>query len=145
MDHDVDHGDASRARSPLIPIGLVVLGTLLVPILLYSTGPEGPIKAGDIVFSTGAHRVYLSELQPHDGRESQPYCILEPQEQLLTMQPPSARADGTFIARKIGDEEPEQPYCPSNVDLIVKAHQVSLKASVLSGLGQTLSHVLGKE
>ena len=57
MPHPLPQNENSESRSPLISIGLVVLAVLLVPMLLYSGGPEGPAKIGDVVFATERHRV----------------------------------------------------------------------------------------
>ena len=59
MNSDRFPGDetSDSSRTPLIPIGLTMVAVLIVPIVLYSVGPEGPLKAGDVVFSTDRHRV----------------------------------------------------------------------------------------
>ena len=46
MNPDRSSEDESSAfsRAPLISIGSAILAVLMVPVFLYSMGPEGPIK-----------------------------------------------------------------------------------------------------
>ena len=37
-----EHHEAEAKRNPLIPVGLTVLAVLVIPLCIYSFGPEGP-------------------------------------------------------------------------------------------------------
>jgi hypothetical protein len=47
------------AEPPLWSIALAAAVIVLTPVLLYSIAPDGPIREGDTVFSSGAHKVPL--------------------------------------------------------------------------------------
>ena len=59
-----EHHDADAKRNPLIPVGLTVLAILVIPLGIYSFGPEGPIKKNHVVFSTGQHRAHFVDETP---------------------------------------------------------------------------------
>ena len=43
-DRSSEDESPTSSRTPLISIGLAILAVLMVPVFLYSVGPEGPIK-----------------------------------------------------------------------------------------------------
>ncbi len=48
-----EHHATEAKRNPLIPVGLTVLAVLavlVIPLCIYSFGPEGPIKKSHVVF-----------------------------------------------------------------------------------------------
>ncbi|RMH32769.1 MAG: hypothetical protein D6690_12765 [Nitrospirae bacterium] len=128
-------------RSPLLPIGIIVLSMLALPALLSSTVPDGPVKDGDVVFSTDQHRVYFVHPERFEALGYADFCLLQPREQLLIMRTLAAREPTMFIARTIRQPSPAFPFCPSQADLMVKSHQITLKATVWGGLSDLLAHV----
>ena len=76
-----DTSDSSR--TPLIPIGLAIITVLMVPVFLYSVGPEGPLKVGDVVFATDRHQVKFVEPNIPQTQGYQEFCILESRVQLV--------------------------------------------------------------
>lgn len=128
--------------NPLLPVGFIVLGMLTIPIWLYSTSPTGPVKEGDVVFSTGRHRAYFMEPDRFQALGYRNFCVLEPRDQLIVLQPPAHRADGTLTAKTIGGAMEEFPLCPPQATVILKPHQASLKVDVWGGIKDTLANVL---
>lgn len=45
-DHLPEDDMLNSSRTPLFPIGLAIGTVLMVPVILYSVGPKGPMKAG---------------------------------------------------------------------------------------------------
>ena len=131
--------DKSKDRNPLFPIGFIVLGMLTIPIWLYSTSPEGPVKEGDVVFSTGRHYVYFIEPSRFQQFGYKTFCILQPRGQLIVLQPSSHRADGTLTAKVLGETKNDFPFCPSQAEVILKSHQASLKIDIWGGFKDTLT------
>ncbi|MCA9470499.1 MAG: hypothetical protein MRJ96_06110 [Nitrospirales bacterium] len=128
-----------------MPIGLTVLGILILPIFLYSNAPEGPIKEGDIVFSTGRHRAHFVEPTQYQDSGFQGFCVLEPRTQLLVMQQPATRPDGSFIARPLDRSVHEFPDCPARADLVLHSHQVTLQSDTWSEIKDTLGKIFSFE
>ncbi|MGB0909710.1 MAG: hypothetical protein ACPGYT_05060 [Nitrospirales bacterium] len=137
MGRDIEKDEDQTSRSPLMPIGLTVLGIVIVPMFLYSNGPEGPIKEGDVVFSTGRHRVHFIEPTQYQTSGHESFCVLEPRDQLIVTQRPTSRPDGSMIAYPLSKTR-EFPDCPQKVNLILHSHQVTLQSDVWSGLQDTL-------
>ena len=120
---------------------MIVLGTLTLPALLYSTVPDGPVKAGDVVFSTERHRVYFMKPEQFAQAGYSGFCLLNPRDQLLIIQHPAPREDGALVARIIGQTPREFPLCPPQAEVVVKPHQVTLKVTLWSGFTDLLTHV----
>ncbi|MGD9851085.1 MAG: hypothetical protein AB7T38_07450 [Nitrospirales bacterium] len=142
MPDPLPQDENSESRSPLISIGLVVLAVLLVPMLLYSGGPEGPAKIGDVVFATERHRVQFVNPESMRVRGYQGFCILESRTQLVVQQtgvPP----DGSVIAEVIGTRQEQVPYCLPRAPVILHPHQATLKADLWGGVGNTLARFFG--
>ncbi len=142
MDEDREKDESQTSRSPLVSIGLTVLVILILPIFLYSNGPGGPIKEGDVVFSTGQHRVHFLDPTQFQAAGYQSFCILEPREQLIVTQRPAARTDGTLLARPLGKTTHAFPVCPPHADLILQYHQATLQMDTWSGLKDTFSRFI---
>ncbi len=123
-----------------MPIGLTVLGILILPMFIYSNGPDGPIKEGDIVFSTGRHRVHFVEPTQFHALGYESFCVLEPRDQMIVTQRPATRTDGSLLARPLGNAVSEFPICPSNADLIIHSHQATLQANTWKGIKQSLAN-----
>lgn len=141
MNSDRSPEDESSAfsRTPLISIGLVILTVLMVPVFLYSVGPEGPIKVGDVVFARDRHRVRMIDAGVDGEQKYSSTCFLEPRVQLV-VQKIGIPSEGSIIAEPIAIEKAERPSCPPRMPVVVHAHQVTLKADLWGGLRDTLSH-----
>jgi len=141
MNPSDDQNTRGPNRSPLVPIGFIVMGMLTIPIWLYSTSPDGPVKEGDVVFSTGRHHAYFLEPDRYLQLGYQNFCILEQRDQLVVLQRPAHRADGLLAAKIIGEANKEVPFCPPQAAVTLKPHQVSLKVDVWGGFKDTLTHL----
>lgn len=136
-----DDETSDSSRTPLIPIGLAIAAVLMVPIVLYSVGPEGPLKAGDVVFSTDRHRVKFLDPTISRARGFQDFCILESRVQLV-VEKIDVMPGIPIVAQPIGVEKVEVPYCPPRTSIIVHPYQATLKADVWGGLRDALSNVV---
>ncbi|WP_454063891.1 hypothetical protein [Candidatus Nitrospira salsa] len=141
MGEDSENDEGQAVRSPLVPIGLTVLGILILPMFLYSTGPEGPIKEGDVVFSTGRYRVNFVEPTKYNALGYQSFCVLEPRDQLLITARLASRTDGSLIARPLGLTDKKFPFCPPKAELVVHSHQATLQADTWGSLKETLANI----
>ena len=141
MDSSDDRNHRTQNRNPFLPIGFIVLGMLTLPVWLYSTSPDGPVKEGDVVFSTGQHHAYFMEPSRFQQLGYQKFCILEPREQLVVLQRPAHRSDGTLAAEIIGGTKKEFPFCPAQAEVILQPHQASLKVDIWGGFTDTLAHL----
>ena len=140
MQYPLPDDKFSESRAPLISIGLVVLAVLLVPIFLYSGGPEGPAKVGDVVFATDRHRVRFVNPQAMIPQGYHDFCVLEARTQLVVQQtgiPP----DGSVIAEVIGTNPETAPYCLPRVPVVLHPHQATLQVNIWGGLWDTVSGV----
>ena len=134
---------SASSRAPLISIGLAILAVLMVPVFLYSMGPEGPIKVGDVVFATDRHRVRMIDAGIDGEQKHSATCFLEPRVQLVAEKigiPPG----GLMIAKPLAIETSESPSCSPGKPVVVHAHQVTLKADLWGGLRDTLSHFFSR-
>jgi hypothetical protein len=82
-DHLPEDDTEDSSRTPLVPIGLAIVMVLMVPVFLYSVGPEGPFKVGDVVFATDRHRVKFVDPNIPQTQGYQDFCILESRVQLV--------------------------------------------------------------
>lgn len=130
------HQEAEAKRNPLIPVGLTVLAILVIPLCIYSFGPEGPIKERHVVFATGQHRAYFADENQYD--EYRGYCILDAREQLLVLESAEARSDRTYLAQTLGTRKREFPACPSQARVIVHEHQITLRPDLWGGVQDAL-------
>jgi hypothetical protein len=138
-DHLPEDDTSGSSRTPLIPIGLAIITVLMVPVFLYSVGPEGPFKVGDVVFSTGLYRVQVvaPDAVQHQGAEDS--CMLEPRSQLV-VQKIGMNPIGSMIAEPIALEKAQAPFCPPRTPVLLHAHQATLKADLWGGLRDTALH-----
>ena len=135
-----EHHDADAKRNPLIPVGLTVLAILVIPLCIYSFGPEGPIKKNHVVFSTGQHRAHFADETPY--QEYRGYCILQARDQLLVVESAEERMDGTYLARTLGTGKQEFPACPSQSHVILYEHQITLRPDTWGGFQDALGRFL---
>ncbi len=136
-----DDETSDSSRTSLIPIGLTMVAVLMVPIVLYSVGPEGPLKAGDVVFSTDRHRVKFLDPTLSRAQGFQDFCILESRVQLV-VQKIDIMPGIPIVAQPIGVERVDVPYCPPRTSIIVHPYQATLKADVWGGLSDALSNLV---
>ena len=141
MDPSDERNPRTQNRNPLFPIGFIVLGMLTIPVWLYSTSPEGPVKAGDIVFSTGRHHAYFMDPSRFQQLGYRNFCILEPRDQLIVLQQPAHRADGALAAKTLGEIKRGFPFCPPQAEVLLKPHQASLKVDIWAAFKDTLTHL----
>jgi len=130
---------STSSRTPLLSIGLAIVAVLIVPVFLYSVGPDGPIKVGDVVFATDRHRVRM--MAPESGEVGTPaaMCVLEPRVQLVVQQM-SLPSEGSMIAEPVALEKAGPPFYPPRMPVVVYGHQVTLRPDLWGGLRDTLSH-----
>jgi hypothetical protein len=142
-DRSSEEESSTSSRTPLLSIGWAILAVLMVPVFLYSVGPEGPVKVGDVVFATDRHRVRMINAGVDGERIHSSVCFLKPRAQLVVQKigiPP----EGSMIAVPIAIERTERPSCPPRMPVVVYAHQVTLKADLWGGLRDTLSHFFSR-
>ena len=135
-----EHHETESKRNPLIPVGLTVLAILVIPLGIYSFGPEGPIKKNHVVFSTGQHRAPFADKSQYDDYRG--YCILQARDQLLVLESAEARSDGTYLAQTLGNRKQEFPACPSQARVILYEHQITLRPDTWGGFQDTLGRFL---
>ena len=144
MDEPANRDRAEKRPDPLAAIGLVVLALMLVPVLLYSMVPEGPVKEGDLVFATDRHRVALMDPAAfhHLGYEGS--CLIERREQLLVLRRVPGEPERTVIARPISTARRGAPFCPPEAELFLKPHQASLKIDLWASIEDQMAGVLSR-
>jgi hypothetical protein len=132
-DHSPEDETPHSSRTPLIPIGLAIVTVLMVPVLLYSVGPEGPLRVGDVVFTRDRHRVKFLDhnISPIQGYQG--FCILESRVQLVIQKIEPMSGSG-MVAEPIGVEKIDVPYCPPRTSVLLHPSQVTLKADLWGGL-----------
>jgi len=139
VDHLPEDDTSGSSRTPLIPIGLAIITVLMVPVFLYSVGPEGPFKVGDVVFATDRHRVQIVAPDALQHQRTKDSCMLEPRSQLV-VQKIGMNPIGSIIAEPIGLEKAQAPFCFLRTPVLLHAHQVTLKADLWGGLRDTVIH-----
>ena len=132
-----EHHATEAKRNPLIPVGLTVL---VIPLCIYSFGPEGPIKKSHVVFSTGQHRAHFAHETLYD--EYRGYCFLQARDQLLVVESAEARSDGAYLAQTLGTRKREFPSCPSQSHVILYEHQNTLRPDLWGGLQDALGRFI---
>ena len=145
MNHSSDSHTDDPRRNPLIPIGLAILTVLVIPPLIYSIGPRGPIKKDNVVFSTGHQRVSFVEKNQFKILGYQGFCVLETRDQLLIVESAEAREDGSYLAEKMGARKTGFPGCPSHARILVYEHQITLKPDMWGGIEDTWSRIFSLE
>jgi len=136
-DHSPEEDTSGSSRTPLIPIGLAIITVLMVPVFLYSVGPEGPLKVGDVVFAKDRHRVKFFDPNIPQTQGYQEFCILESRVQLV-VQKIGTMSGHLMAAEPIGVERIEVPYCPPRISVLLQSYQVTLKADIWGGLRDTV-------
>lgn len=134
MNSTTEKSGAPETRPPLLSISLIVAVLLIIPAFLYSVAPEEPLKEGVVVFSSGKQRAYLADPARYQQAGYTNYCVLEPKDQLVIIQRPSDRSDGSLLVRFEGKTTIQFPFCPPQAEVIVKSHQVIQKESLLRAI-----------
>ena len=140
-DQSSEDDTSGSSRTPLIPIGMAIVTVLMVPVFLYSVGPEGPLKVGDVVFVTDRHRVKFIDPKIPQTQGYQGFCILESRVQLV-VQKIERMAEGSMVAEPIGVEKMDVPYCPPRTSILLHPYQVTLKADLWGALRHMLSNLV---
>jgi hypothetical protein len=140
-DHSPEDDTSDSSRTPLISIGLAILTVLMVLVFLYSVGPEGPSKVGDVVFATDRHRVKFVDPNIPQAQGYQEFCILESRVQLV-VQKIDTMPGSSMVAEPIGVERIDVPYCPPRTSILLQPYQTTLKADLWGGLRDTLSNIV---
>ena len=136
MTPDQDH--RQEFGPPLWSIGLVIAFMLIVPLVLYSIGPPGPIRDGDTIFAESAVKVPLVHPLLYEGRNFDRTCLLDPHDPLMVIQRPSDRSDGSILAKVQGKTTIEWPFCPPLAEILLMPHQIVQKSDVLADAGRNL-------
>jgi len=140
-DHSQEENTSGSSRAPLIPIGFAIVTVLMVPVVLYSVGPEGPFKVGDVVFATDRYRVKFVDSKIPKTQGYHDFCILESRVQLV-VQKMDVIPDSLMVAEPIGVGKIDVPYCPPRTAVLLKPNQATLKADLWGGLRDTLSNLV---
>ena len=127
-----DQDVRSEIGPPLWSIGLIIALMLIVPIVLYSIAPPGPIRDGDTIFAEGGVKVPLIHPLLYEGANFNGTCLLDPHNPLMVVQRPSDRSDGSILAKVQGKTSIEWPFCPPQAEILLMQHQIAQRSDVLS-------------
>ncbi len=123
------------AEPPLWSIAAAAAVILLTPMLLFTLAPDGPIRDGDTVFSTGAHKVPLFKPDQYRQAGYDSTCLLDPKDPMIVLHAPAEGSnEEDIIAQVQGKNTIEWPFCPPQAELLVKPHQVTQQPSVIKDL-----------
>ncbi len=134
--------DRSETGPPLWSIGLVVALMLIVPMVLYSIAPPGPIREGDTIFTDGSRTVSLAHPLLYESAKFDGTCLLDPHDPLMVVQRPSDRPDGLILAEVQGKTAIEWPFCPPQAEVLLALHQILKKTEIVPGTQQKLNEWL---
>jgi hypothetical protein len=136
-------GNEETAQSwpPLWSIGVAIAVMLIVPAILYSMAPEGPIREGDTVFGSGRHMVVLAHPTDYERAGYENTCVLEFRDPLLVMSRPAEPSAAPFRAQIQGKTKLEFPFCPPQAEVILKPYQVFQKPNLLTDLKDSLIEI----
>ena len=130
--------DRREPGPPLWSIGIVMALMLILPMVLYSMAPPGPIREGDTIFSDGAIKVPLANPLLYESAKFDGTCLLDPHDPLMVIRPPSDRPDSLIFAKVQGKTAMEWPFCPPQAEVILTPHQIMQKIDVLSETKKSL-------
>ena len=135
--------DLTQDGPPLWSIGLAVVVVLATPLAIYSLAPPGPLREGDTIFSEGQQRVSLLS-QPTISMSATPTdCLLDPNNPLIIIQLPEARADGAILATIQGNALVEWPFCPPHAEVLVGKHRIAQKSDPWETSSRWLARLFG--
>lgn len=131
----VQQSSRQGAEPPLWSIAAAAAVILLTPMLLFSLAPDGPIRDGDTVFSTGAHKVPLFKPEQHRQAGYDATCLLDPKDPMIVLHTPAEGSDEEdIIAQVQGKNTIEWPFCPPQAELIIKPYHVTQQPSMIKDL-----------
>ncbi len=136
-----ENKETAQSWPPLCSIGVAIAVMLVVPAILYSMAPEGPIREGDTVFGSGRHTVVLAHPTDYQRAGYENTCVLELRDPLLVMSRPADSQAGPFRAQVQGKTKLEFPFCPPQAEVILKPYHVFQKPSLLTDLKDSLSRL----
>lgn len=129
---------ANRSEPPLWSIAAAVTIILVVPLLLHSLAPTGPIREGDTVFSEGQQQVQIRPTVT-DRESKDNTCLLDPNSPLIVVHSPNLDTDGSIIASVQGNPAGDWPFCPVHTDVLLKSHQIFQKPAVFGMVRERLT------
>lgn len=130
------------AEPPLWSIAAAAAVIILTPMVLFSLAPEGPIREGDTVFSTGAHKVSLNRPDQHRQAGYDSTCLLDPKDPMIVLHASAEESDEDLLAQVQGKSAIEWPFCPPQAELLIKRYQVTQQPSVLQDLRDGMFRLL---
>lgn len=135
----VQQSSRQGAEPPLWSIAAAAAVILLTPMLLFLLAPDGPIRDGDTVFSTGAHKVPLFKPEQHRQAGYDATCLLDPKDPMIVLHTPAEGSDEEdIIAQVQGKNTIEWPFCPPQAELIIKPYHVTQQPSMIKDLREGL-------
>lgn len=129
-----DDDPRTPSHTPLWSIASAIALTLAVPLVLYLISPDGPIREGDTVFSTGRYTVVLAHPTEYERWGYEATCILEQRDSLIVVKRPADQVELPFRAQMQGKTVLEFPFCPPQAEVFVKPSQVIQKPSAVAEL-----------
>jgi hypothetical protein len=136
-----DTEERRQSEPPLWSIGLAAAVIVVAPMVMYSLAPAGPIREGDTVFSSGSHKVHLSDPHRYQDKGYADTCLLDPKDPLIVTQGPSDDADGLVAAQVQGKSRIEWPFCPPQAEILIKPHQFLQKPALLQDIKDSIIRV----
>ena len=138
VNESAENDETGRSWPPLWSIGVSIAAMLIVPALLYSMAPAGPIREGDTVFGSGRHVVVLAHPTDYQRAGYDNTCVLEFRDPLLVISRPAESSAGPFRAQIQGKTKVEFPFCPPQAEVILKSYQVFQKPELLTDIKDSL-------
>lgn len=137
----VGNKETSPSWPPLWSIGAAIAVLLIVPAILYSMAPAGPIREGDTVFGSGRHMVVLAHPTNYQGVGYESTCVLEFRDPLLVMSRPAESLAAPFRVQIQGKTKLEFPFCPPQAEVILRPYHVFQKMNLLTDLKDSLTPI----
>jgi hypothetical protein len=130
--------ESNRSEPPLWSIWITMVIILLVPLVLYSWAPTGPIRDGDTIFSEGQQHVQIRHTLTGQVIEDNT-CLLDPNSPLIVVHSLNTDADGPIIIAEVqGNPASEWPFCPVHAEVALKAHQIFQKPAIFGTVREIL-------
>lgn len=126
---DKDH--QRSVEPPLWSIGLAAAVIFLIPMVMYSIAPPGPIRDGDTIFSNGAHKVRLSEPHRYTQVGYQETCLMDPKDPLIVLHSSADPPNDLIVVQVQGKSKIEWPFCPPQAEILVRPHHILQKPNFL--------------
>jgi hypothetical protein len=82
---DPPQEERHKTEPPLWSIGLVVVLMLIVPFVLHSMAPAGPIREGDTIFTDGTLKVPLAHPLLYESTGFEGTCLLDHHDPLMVL------------------------------------------------------------